>query len=114
MLEEDDVPVPFAEVDVTFVGVTTITFEDSVVLEVDVLELLTRTGPLTPVVFAVVAFVVEVEPFTTVTGPRAPEVPTVSAACEYFGAKRIKLTAHTKDFWNVRDLLIDTGSLNLE
>ena len=75
-------PVPFAEDDVTLVGVTTMTLDDSVVLEVAaVFELpLTLTGPLTPEVFVVVAFVVEVDPFTTDTGPFAPFVPIVSAA----------------------------------
>jgi hypothetical protein len=44
-------------------------------------ELFTRTGPLTPEVLVVVAFVVDVVPLTTVTGPFTPDVPKVSAAC---------------------------------
>ena len=74
------VPVPVAEVDVTFVGVTTITFDDSVLLDVAVLELFALTGPFTPVVFVVFAFVVVVEPLMTEIGPFAPELPTVSTA----------------------------------
>ena len=73
-------PVPVAEVDVTLVGVTTMTFDDNVLLDVAVLDVDTRTGPLTPVVFVVFAFVVVVAPLTTVTGPLAPELPTASTA----------------------------------
>ena len=73
-------PVPFAEVEVTFVGVTTMTFEDKAVLDVVVEVPFDLTGPLTPEVLVVVAFVVEVDPFTTDTGPFTPDVPMVSAA----------------------------------
>ena len=75
-------PVPFAEVEVTFVGVTTMTLDESAVLDViDVVEVpLVLTGPLTPEVLVVVAFVVDVDPFTTDTGPLTPDVPIVSAA----------------------------------
>jgi len=114
LLEEVEFPVPVAEVDVTFVGVTTMTLEDSEVLVVDELVLFTRTGPLAPVVFVVVAFVVDVDPFTTVTGPRAPEVPAGSAACEFVGAKKTKTAKHTTALRKLRDLLIDTGSFKLE
>jgi hypothetical protein len=53
-------------------------------------DLLTLTGPFTPVVFVVVAFVVDVDPLTTVTGPLAPEVPVVSAALAKDGAKKMR------------------------
>ena len=82
-------PVPFAEVEVTLVGVTTITFEVSAVLVVvDVVVPCGFTGPLTPEVFVVVAFVVDVDPLTTVTGPFAPFVPIVSAALDGRAKKR--------------------------
>ena len=62
----------------------------------------------------VVAGVVDVDPFTTVTGPRAPEVPAGSAACEFVGAKKTKTAKHTTALRKLRDLLIDTGSFKLE
>jgi hypothetical protein len=114
LLEEVEVPVPVADVDVTFVGVTTMTFEDSEVLVIDELVLLIRTGPFTPLVFVVVAFVVDVDPFTTVTGPRAPEVPVVCAACEFVGAKKTTITKHNTALRKLRDFLIDTGSFKRE
>lgn len=75
-------PVPVAVEDVTFVGVTTITFEVRAVLVVETVEVapFDLTGPLTPEVFVVAAFVVDVDPLTTDTGPLAPFVPIVSAA----------------------------------
>jgi len=81
-VEEFVFPVPFAEVEVTFVGVTTMTLDERVVLDVvDVVEVpLDLTGPLTPEVLVVVAFVVDVDPLTTDTGPLTPDVPIVSAA----------------------------------
>ena len=80
-IDVEVLPVPVACDDVTCVGVTTMTLEDRIepaVRELD--EVLVRTGPLTPEVFVVVAFVVDVAPFTTVTGPFAPEVPAESMA----------------------------------
>lgn len=90
-------PVPVAELEVTLVGVTTITLEDNEVLDVEDVVLFTLTGPLTPVVFVVVAFVVDVEPLTTVTGPLTPEVPVVSAAMAFEGMQRDPTRRHAKN-----------------
>ena len=103
-------PVPFAEVEVTFVGVTTMTFEDKAVLDVVVEVVLVLTGPLTPEVLVVVAFVVEVDPLTTETGPLTPEVPMVSAALDETGKKRAVDNAMTSDGFNRDWLHMNKGS----
>lgn len=76
------------------------TFDDNEVLDVEAVVVFALTGPLTPVVFVVVAFVVEVEPLTTVTGPLTPEVPVVSAAEEIPDVmiEKIVRTANNRSF----------------
>ena len=79
-------PVPFAEVEVTFVGVTTMTFEDKAVLDVVVDVVLVLTGPLTP------------------------EVPMVSAALDETGKKRAVDNAMTSNGFNRDWLHMNKGS----
>lgn len=105
------VPVPVADVDVTFVGVTTITFEDNVLLDVAVLELFALTGPFTPVVFVVFAFVVVVDPLTTEMGPFAPELPTVSTARAWAGKTTASAKASTYAICTLANRLMASGSL---
>lgn len=105
------VPVPVADVDVTFVGVTTMTFEDSVLLDVAVLEFFALTGPFTPVVFVVFAFVVVVDPLTTEMGPFAPELPTVSTARVWIGKTTASAKASTYVICTLANRLMASGSL---
>ena len=113
-VDEFEFPVPVAVLDVTFVGVTTMTFDDNELLEVDAVVLFTRTGPFTPDVFVVVALVVEVEPFTTETGPLAPEVPVVSAANECVGAPIAKALMPTSNLSRNSQDFTTLGSLNAQ